>query len=381
MEAYKNNETKIIENYEKTKAFLSAWFGVIITVIAIVAIFIVAAVEGTKEVRASNSVSGVLLAMWRTENNVEAGYPEEKVTIINYKNKEYYFIVESFDEEGNVLEWYWAYDAGIDYIFGDYKYYVLVGITLMFSVFVSSVNYNSTIEKVIATTKFTNSLLYYQDKKDKIRNKTQYLSKFCIYKNKQTYEEAKRSIIEKADISWEYYISKDFNFNALLRWQRKQIRKIKKIKIVRITSSDLLQEQNFSKRKIRILPEGQKEHKTKFMLSGFGSKLLTTAMSGMVAGFGIVIDNWVLGLVFGSTIIMSAIGAIVSAADYGTNTLKNRFIGKGDLLQEFDNISDLFIKENEKKLIEQPKSSKEDVIELVQEDGEIKGLKLVENIV
>lgn len=345
-----NSSVDIYETYEKTKAFLSAWLGVIITVLAIIVIFIVAAVDGSKEVKASNSVSGRLLNIWRDENGVETGFPEERTYIIEYKDREYYFIVESYAEDGSVLEWYWAYDAGIEYIFEDYKYYVLVGITLIFSIFVSSLNYNSTLEKVIETVKFKNSLIYYQEKKEKVSKKTHLLPKFCNYKNSQTYEDAKRDIVEKSDINWDYYNSKEFNKQKLLRWQRRNLRKIKKIKIFRITTSDLLQEQNFSRYKIRILPEGQKEHKRKFMISGIISKLITTLMSGAVAGFGIIIDNWVLGLVFGSTILMSAFGAIVSAADYGSNTLKNRFIGKGDLLQEFSNISYLF-EENRNEVI------------------------------
>lgn len=333
----------LYNNTEKTKAFLSAWMGVILTIVAMITIFIVAAVEGTKEVKAPNVVSGRLLTEWRVEQGVTSGFPEERTVVMEYKNKEYYFIVEEYSEEGDILKWYWAYDAGLDYIFGDYKYYVLVAITLMFSVAVSSANYNSTLDKVISTPKFTLSLIYYQKKKDAISKKTHLLPKFCIYKNKQTYEQAKMNLIQKADIDYDFYLSKDFDKKMLSKWQKRQLRKIKKIKLVSITPSDLLQEKNFSVRKIRILPESQSEHKRRFILTGLGSKLITTAASGMVAGFGIVIGDWVLGLVFGSSIVISAIGAIISAADYGTSTLKNRFISKGDLLQEFDNISDMFI--------------------------------------
>jgi hypothetical protein len=336
---------KTLDAYEKTKTFLSAWFGVIMTVLAIAIIFIVASLEGAKEVSASNSDSGKLLNIWRESQGVEEGFPEEKSVIIEYKNREYYFIIDETTEEGVITEWHWAYDGGIDYIFSDYKYYVLVGITFFFSIFVSSTNYNSTVEKATGTGKFQKSLLYYQEQKTMVKGVTHLIPRFCTYKNNQTYIDEKRNVVEKANIDWNFYNSPDFDIIKIDKWQRKQLKKIKKIKIIRITSSDLLQEQNFSNRKIRILAEGQSENKRKFLLKTGISKLISTAMSGLVAGFGVVIGNWVLGVVFAGTILASAIGAIIAGADYGTNTLKNRFIGKGDLLIEFFNLKDRFLEE------------------------------------
>lgn len=334
-----------MEAYEKTKSFLSAWFGAILTIVAIVIIFVVAALEGAREVRASNSDSGRLLNMWRETSGLEDGFPEVKAVIIEYKNKEYYFLVDEYDEMGNIVEWHWAYDGGINYIFEDYKYYVLVSVTFVFAIFVSLVNYNSTVEKAIGTEGFQKSLIYYQEQKTKVQPITHLIPMFCSYKNSQTLELVKRAIVEKADINWEHYKEEGFTTKNLERWQKKQIKKIRKIKVIRIDSSDLLQEKNFSTKKVRILPEGQDEHRRNFLLKTAASKLLTTALSGLVGGFGIIIGNWVLGLLFGGTIVISAIGAIIAGADYGTHTLKNRFIGKGDLLIEFYNLREKFIQE------------------------------------
>jgi hypothetical protein len=364
-ERQEGSGSSTFDAFEKTKTFLSAWFGVILTVLAIVIIFVVAALEGAKEVRASNSDSGKLLNMWRESAQVQDGFPEEKVVIIEYRNREYYFIIEEVNEQGDIVEWYWAYDGGIDYIFSDYKYYVLVSITFVFSIFVSSTNYNSTVEKAIGTEKFKNSLLYYQEQKTKVQDVTHLIPRFCVYKNKQTFEDEKRNVIEKADVNFEKFINNEIPKETLTKWQKKQIKKVKKIKIVRIQSSDLLQEKNFSNRKIRILAEGQAENRSKFLWKTAVSKLISTALSGLVAGFGVVIGNYVLGLVFGGIIVASAIGSIIAGADYGTNTLKNRFIGKGDLLIEFFNMKERFIQE-EKEEQEARELAKKKALEAIQ---------------
>lgn len=351
MEAYNEKEhqeeSKVMQLYEKGRSFLTAWLGVILTLVAMVVIFIVAALEGTKEVKASNSDSGKIMNIWRQSAGVEEGFPEENTAFVNYKNKEYYFVVSKYNDENEVIKWYWAYDGGLDYIFHDYKYYVLVGLTLVFSIFVSIVNYNSTLDSVFETSKFKKSLGYYQEKKSAISQYTQYIPLYCSYKNKQAYEDKKREFVEDANINWETYNSKEFNIKVLERWQKRKLRKIRRIKILRMRSSDLLQEQSFSTRKVRMLPEGPTEHKTKFILIGSVQKLITTAMSGLIAGFGIIIGNWPMGLVFAGTIIMSHISSIVTAADYGMNTLRQRFIGKGDHLLEFNNMKERFIKEEE----------------------------------
>jgi hypothetical protein len=52
----------------------------------------------------------------------------------------------------------------------------------------------------------------------------------------------------------------------------------------------------------------------------------------------------VLGITYGISVFMSFVSAIVIATDFVTTTLRNRFLAKADLLNEFDNIKDLFIK-------------------------------------
>jgi hypothetical protein len=350
MEAYNERNEQNFEKFEKTKNFLSSWFGVGLTLFLLIVVFVIASLEGEKEVKASNSDSGKLLNIWREKEGLEEGFPEEKSTIITYKNKEYYFVIDEI-EDGQIISWYWAYDAGINYIFQDYKYYVLVGITIVFSIIVSNVNYNSTVEKATNTRSFKKTLLYYQEQKDMVRPYTQYISSFCLYKIKKARREAKEKIVSRAEIDFDFYESEKFDKDfekTLPKWQRKILKEIRKIKVENIDASDLLQEQNFSSKMIRFLPEGQDENKKKFVKKGVFGKILTTFLSGLVAGFGISVGNWPLGLLFAGSIIASAIGAVISGAEYGAYTLRNRFIGKANLLIEFFNIKEQFFEKEER---------------------------------
>ena len=59
--------------------------------------------------------------------------------------------------------------------------------------------------------------------------------------------------------------------------------------------------------------------------------------------------NWTVGLSYGITLLCYA-AAIMIANEFAENTLRNRFIAKGDLLGEFDNIKERFIKEKEESI-------------------------------
>ena len=95
--------------------------------------------------------------------------------------------------------------------------------------------------------------------------------------------------------------------------------------------------------KITLLPMSQKEHQRMFTISGGIQKIISSALSGLVVAFGVVLGNWVLGITYGLTVIMSFVSAIVIATDFVTTTLRNRYLAKADLLNEFNNIKEQFI--------------------------------------
>lgn len=346
MEAYKEEVTldkKAYVLYDKVRSWASTFLGVIITVIGVGVIFVISSLEGTKEIKASNSVSAEIISVWR-EENVGMTFPEPRVEIILFDEKEYYFIMP---EDG---EWYFAYEGGLGYVFSDYKFYVLTALTIVVAMYVANINYVSTVKSIRNTDMFSRTLAHYQKTKERVEKHTQYIPDFCIYKNKQAYDMAKRDIVEQADIPYEYYMSKDFDASKLSKWQIKVLKKIKKIKVKKIHSSDLLQEHTHVGVKVTLLPMSQKEHQRMFTISGFFQKVVSSALSGMVVAFGIVLGNWVLGITYGMVIVSSFISSIIVAGDFVSNTLRNRYIAKADYLNEFDNIKDRFIVKEEEKI-------------------------------
>lgn len=386
MEVYKSPLGKNIEEkisltniYVKTKTWITASIGIIITVLCAVAIYIIASIEGTKEIKASSSVSGKILTEWRLENGVEVGFPEEKVDIMNYNGKEYYFVIEERDPETKeITKWYWAFDGGLEYIFNDYKFYVMTFISLVLSMFVASVNFTSTIRSLTQTNEFAKTLNYYQEQKEKAKPYTQYLSLFCIDKNKEAYDIAKRDIIEDAGLKYEDYVNDNYDFEKLMRWQKRKLWKIRKIKIDKLHSSDLLQEKAPSTTKIQMLTISQSKFQTKFLTSKFLKSVLNSAVGGLSFAFGVVIENWTVGLVYALMIFMSLVSAIITATDYVETKLKARYIGKADYLIEFDNVKEKYINpiaetekekviekaENEVQDLEQPGEENKPLIEI-----------------
>jgi hypothetical protein len=378
MEAYKNIDESIKKNinitdvYNKTRSWITASIGIIITVLCAVAIFIISSIEGTKEIKASSSVSGKILTEWRLENGVEVGFPEEKVDIMNYNGKEYYFVIEERDPETKeITKWYWAFDGGLGYVFKDYKYYVMTFISLVLSMFVASVNFTSTIRSLTKTNEFAKTLIYYQQQKDKAKPYTQYLSLFCIDKNKEAYDIAKRDIIEDAGLKYEDYVNDNYDFEKLMRWQKRKLWKIRKIKIDKLHSSDLLQEKAQTTTKIQMLTISQSKFQTKFLTSKFFKSVLNSAVGGLTFAFGLVIENWTVGLVYSLMIFMSWVSAVMTATDYVETKLKARYIGKADYLIEFDNIKDKYIMANMKA---DPIAVKESLTELEQEKPLLKNI-------
>ena len=353
MEQFNDNEnniskrTSLYEAVDGMKSFISTFLGVIVALIGIALVFVISSLEGTKEIKASNKDNAIIIGTWREQN--DSLFPENRVDIINYNDKEYYFVVSKLSDDGEILEWYFAYDGGLGYVFRDYKFYILTGITIMVSIFVAQINYTTSVNGTMNTTKFLKTLKAYQDSKNRIAKNTQYIPMFCAYKNKQLYNDTKREIVESANISYDFYLSPKFDINELEQWQRDILDGIKKIKIERISPSDLLQEKGKSGRRRTLLPIAPEKHKRNYLIRSSIQKFFSSILSGMVVALGVVLGNWFLGITYGFTVLLSFIMANISGADYANSGLRQRYIAKADLLNEFHNMIDYFI-EQEKEL-------------------------------
>jgi hypothetical protein len=162
---------------------------------------------------------------------------------------------------------------------------------------------------------------------------------------------AVRDIVEEAGLLYEDYVAGKVEKDKLEEWQKKTLKKIKKIKIKRLHSTDLLQEKTKSGRTIRMLPAGEDENQRKFLITSSFQKVISIALSGVVVAFGVVLGNWTLGATYGFTVAMGAVTATIAGSDYAYNVLRNRFITKADYLIEFYDVKEKYIE----KVIEEEK--------------------------
>src|SRR5690606_24968340 len=100
-----------------------------------------------------------------------------------------------------------------------------------------------------------------------------------------------------------------------------------------------------------LLPISPEKHKKNYLMRSAIQKVFSSVLSGMTVALGVVLGNWFLGITYGFTVLLSFIMANISGADYANSGLRQRYIAKVDLLNEFYNMIDYFV-EQEKKLAE-----------------------------
>ena len=140
---------------------------------------------------------------------------------------------------------------------------------------------------------------------------------------------------------------KKINFDELEKWQKKKLKKIRKIKIINLYATDLLQDGNLVTKKIRMLPKDQNNLQLGFMLRGAFQKSLMAFLSGLAIGFAVKITDWLMGVVYGFQILMSFVTAVATAVDHTNTILRARVIAKGDYLNEFYNVKEKYIERKE----------------------------------
>ena len=223
-----NPRKQVLSTYQNGRSWIIASLGVIITVVAIILIFFISSLEGTSEIKAGNYKSGKILNVWRESEGItdEKVFPAVKSTIVEYDGREYYYIEEYDPETGEVTDWYFAFEGGLQYVFNDYKYYVLTAIVAVIAIFVSYINYSSLVNSSKNTSKFTNSLIYYKDAKAKVRGFFHLIPLFCIDKNKCLLVNiAVRDIVEEAGLLYEDYVVAKLKKINLKNGKRKDIKK------------------------------------------------------------------------------------------------------------------------------------------------------------
>lgn len=358
MEAYKEDyeidygeESIIDKTSQKIKTGMGTILSLLVTIMAIIVMFVVASVEVTKEIKANSRDSIKILELWREDN--ESNYPKQKEELVIYKDREYFFVIDEINIETNeIIKWHFAYDGDLRYVFSEYKYWVLTGVAIVLSLTVILINFKSTLRDEMKKPRFRKSVHYYQKAKDDMKSDTHILPDYCHFKTKQTYETEKRKIVEGAGIDYEKYINAPKEIE-IEKWQKRKLRKIRRIKVKGITANDLLQE--YSKKglfsnTVRMLPKNEDEILRELMISSFVKKTVSFFATGLMIAFGIILGEWVLGITYAFMVFSSVVTAIILAKDHADTTLRNRYIAKADYLIECFNTKRNYIKKEKEEI-------------------------------
>lgn len=198
-------------------------------------------------------------------------------------------------------------------------------------------NYRSTKKEAKNDDQFKSSLKHYSDKKTAVIEHADLLPKFAQYKNEEMQKFLERIVIESADLIYTKYMNGDYDIKTLEKWQRKKLRNLRKIKIHRLSGYDLLQEHQFSKKlTYSFLPQDEKTAERQGIAKTGITRAINTFAFMFVGGFVFAMSGWVAGLINAFGVLSAWIGAMVSANQYVESILRQRIIGKADLLTEFD---------------------------------------------
>ena len=197
-------------------------------------------------------------------------------------------------------------------------------------------NYRATKKETKNDANFIESLKHYADKKKNIIEHAEYLPEFAQYKNNEIRIFLERSIVESADLVYAKYKDGFYDIKSLAKWQRKRLANLRKIKIKELSGYDLLQEHQFSKKlTYSFLPQDEKTAERQGIAKTGITRAINTFAFMFVGGFVFTISGWVAGLINAFGVLSAWIGAMVSANQYVEAVLRQRIIGKADLLTEF----------------------------------------------
>lgn len=216
------------------------------------------------------------------------------------------------------------------------SFWIVWGVVFFIVLSVWVTNYRATKKEAKNDDNFLSSLKHYSERKNACIQYTDLLPQFAQYKIESMHLFLERMIVESADLIYDKYKKNEYDIKKLEKWQRKRLRNIRKIKIHRLTGYDLLQEHQFSKHfTYSFLPQDEKTAERIGIVKTGMVRAINTFAFMFVGGFVFAISGWVAGLINAFGVLSAWISAMVSANQYVEVVLRQRIIGKADLLTEF----------------------------------------------
>lgn len=232
------------------------------------------------------------------------------------------------DAEGNV--------SAVDKLYS-VSFWIVWAVVFFIVLSVWTTNYRATKKEAKNDDQFKASLKHYSDKKNAVIEHADLLPKYAQHKNEEMRLFLERMVIESADLVYVKYKNGEYDLKSLEKWQRRRLRNLRKIKIRRLSGYDLLQEHQFSKKlTYSFLPQDENTAERQGIAKTGITRAINTFAFMFVGGFVFAMSGWIAGLINAFGVLSAWIGAMVSANQYVESVLRQRIIGKADLLTEFD---------------------------------------------
>lgn len=189
---------------------------------------------------------------------------------------------------------------------------------------------------------FMNALKYLGDAKQAIKEIMYLLPIFLQHKNKQALEDAKKSYLETKGLVYALHKKGYYaNRNDLSKLQIDALKRVDKIKVTTLTSSDLLAEHSKGKQfDTLFLGVDEKTDETMSSISMLITKAVLPIITSYFAVQVVLGESLIWGAIQVSIILVIGVTHYMEGEDYVITELRNRQINKADLLIEFKNTYD-----------------------------------------
>ena len=219
---------------------------------------------------------------------------------------------------------------------------------------------------------YTNALKYLSESKSAIKKIVFLLPRFVKYKNETALKDVQKLFIEENGMIWSLYekgyYKKQSVIENLEEKQIKALKHISKIKITKITVSNLLSEH--SKSKLRYtdplyLGKDESTDQRQSMVSMMITKAVLPIITSYFAIQVVLGTSLLWGAIQVAVIMLMGVTHYMEGEDFIITELRNRQINKADLLIEFHNLhenkSPIF--KDELELVESISAEAEDHVE------------------
>lgn len=197
---------------------------------------------------------------------------------------------------------------------------------------------------------FINALKYLADAKQGIKEIMYLLPVFLQHKNKQALIDAKKHYLEAKGLVYALYEKGYYqNKKDLPEAQKDALKKVAKLKITTLTSSDLLAEHSKKNYDTLYLGIDERTDERVSSLQMLISKAVLPIITSYFAVQVVLGESLIWGAIQVSIILVVGVAHYMEGEDYVITELRNRQISKADLLIEFkntyDNKKEMFIEE------------------------------------